>query len=226
MANRPTVIDGPLDLEKGPVTAIPQEHVTGDIGPTTVEHDGADAESTISESRLSLLARRLESMIGVEARGIHRVRDDERSAATTLTFWQIVALWLSINTAAQNITLGMIGAGVYGLGFVDAACCAVFGALVGSVPAAYTATWGPISGNRTMVFARYTMGWWPVKLCVLLNLVILLGYAMIDAVVAGQILSAVSPDGSLSVVVGIIIVGIITFVVTTFGIKIFHYYER
>jgi purine-cytosine permease-like protein len=70
------------------------------------------------------------------------------------------------------------------------------------------------------------MGWWPTKLCVLLNLVILLGYAMIDAVVAGQMLSAVSPDGSLTVVVGIIIVSIIALVVTTFGIRVFHYYER
>jgi purine-cytosine permease-like protein len=68
------------------------------------------------------------------------------------------------------------------------------------------------------------MGWWPTKLCVLLNLVILLGYSMI--VVAGQMLSAVSPDGSLTVEVGIIIVAVITWVVTTFGIRVFHYYER
>jgi len=80
--------------------------------------------------------------------------------------------------------------------------------------------------RNSQIFARYTMGWWPTKLCVLLNLVILLGYAMIDAVIAGQMLSAVSPDGSLTVVVGIIIVAIITWVVTTFGIRVFHYYER
>lgn len=70
------------------------------------------------------------------------------------------------------------------------------------------------------------MGWWPVKLCVLLNLVILIGYAMIDAVVAGQMLSAVSPNGSLTVQVGIVITAVITWVVTTFGIKLFHYFER
>ena len=46
------------------------------------------------------------------------------------------------------------------------------------------------------------MGWWPSKLIVLLNLIVLLGYSLIDCVVAGQILSAVSPNGSLSVVVG------------------------
>lgn len=70
------------------------------------------------------------------------------------------------------------------------------------------------------------MGWWPSKLIVILNIVVLLGYSLLDCVVGGQILSAVSPNGSMSVVVGIIIVAVITWAVTTFGISVFHYYER
>ena len=70
------------------------------------------------------------------------------------------------------------------------------------------------------------MGWWPSKLIVVLNIIVLLGYSLLDCIVAGQILSAVSPGGSMSVVVGIIIVAVITWVVTTFGISVFHYYER
>ncbi len=49
---------------------------------------------------------------------------------------------------------------------------------------------------------------------------------MIDAVIAGQILSAVSPNGNLTMEVGIVITAIVTWAVTTFGIKIFHHYER
>lgn len=45
------------------------------------------------------------------------------------------------------------------------------------------------------------MGWWPSKIIVLLNLVQMIGYGLIDCVVGGQILSAVSP-GDMSVVVG------------------------
>lgn len=52
------------------------------------------------------------------------------------------------------------------------------------------------------IFARYTMGWYPGKLVVVLNIIVLLGYALIDCVIAGQILSAVSPEGSMSVIVG------------------------
>lgn len=46
------------------------------------------------------------------------------------------------------------------------------------------------------------MGWWPSKIVVILNLVQMLGYCLIDCVVGGQILSAVSPNGNLSVAVG------------------------
>jgi purine-cytosine permease-like protein len=70
------------------------------------------------------------------------------------------------------------------------------------------------------------MGWWPSKLIVVLNIIVLLGYSLLDCVVGGQILSAVSPNGSMSVVVGIVIVAVITWAVTTFGISVFHYYER
>lgn len=69
------------------------------------------------------------------------------------------------------------------------------------------------------------MGYWPSKLCCLLNIVIMVGYGMIDCVVGGQILSAVS-GGSMSIVVGIIIVALISWVVAVFGMKIFHSYER
>jgi purine-cytosine permease-like protein len=46
------------------------------------------------------------------------------------------------------------------------------------------------------------MGWWPSKIIVLLNIVQMVGYGLIDCVVGGQILSAVSPDYHMSVAVG------------------------
>jgi len=137
------------DVEKGYLTTT--EGAIVPSGPVTEGPDHDDDESTLSDTKLSLLARRVEKLTGIEARGIHRVTEREKTAKTTLSFIQIVLLWLSINTAAQNITLASIGQSVYGLGFLDAALCSVFGGILGSIPAAYTATWGPISGNRTLV---------------------------------------------------------------------------
>lgn len=69
------------------------------------------------------------------------------------------------------------------------------------------------------------MGWWPGKIMCLFNLVIMIGYGLVDILICGQILSAVA-GGSMSVIVGVIIAAIISLVVALFGIKIFHTYER
>ena len=69
------------------------------------------------------------------------------------------------------------------------------------------------------------MGYYPSKIACLLNIVIMLGYGLIDCLIGGQILSAVS-DGRMTVIVGIIINAIITWVVATFGMHVFHIYER
>ncbi|MCJ1398628.1 hypothetical protein MMC11_001828 [Xylographa trunciseda] len=188
--------------------------------PTATDPPSTDPAATSFLGNLALLTR-------LETRGIQRVLPAESTVTLSWrSYLQAFVLWVSINLAAVNITLGMLAPTVFGLGFTDAAWCAVGGSVIGSAAVAYVATWGPRSGCRTMIFARYTMGWWPGKLVVLLNLVVLLGYALIDCVVAGQILSAVSPGGSMSVIVGIVIVAVITWMVTTFGIRVFHYYER
>ena len=117
------------------------------------EHDAAiDVDEPLPSDNIVIQwTKRIEHFLGLEARGIHRVNSNEQSPKTTLSFVHIVVLWFSINTASQNITLASIGRSVYGLGFVDATLTSVFGAILGSVPVAYTAGWGPWSGNRTMV---------------------------------------------------------------------------
>ena len=130
-----------MDIEKSAALESPIE--------SSNEYEGP--ESLRSDHKLLRWTKRVEHVLGLEARGIHRVRTNEQTPKTTLSFLQIVVLWFSINTASQNIILASIGGSVYGLGFVDATLCSVFGAIVGSIPVAYTAGWGPWSGNRTLV---------------------------------------------------------------------------
>ncbi|KAI9928871.1 hypothetical protein ASPWEDRAFT_36686 [Aspergillus wentii DTO 134E9] len=180
--------------------------------------------------RIGSYVRKFEQQLleyNLEARGIERVDEAERmSKLSWVSYIQAFLLWVSVNLAANNITLGMLGPVVYGLSFLDSALCAVLGAAVGALASSWMATWGPVSGIRTMAFTRYSMGWWPSKIVVILNLIQMIGYSLIDCVVGGQILSAVSPHGNMSVAVGIVIIAIISWVVATFGIQIFHYYER
>lgn len=69
------------------------------------------------------------------------------------------------------------------------------------------------------------MGYWPSKILSLLNIVLMVGYATIDGIIGGQVLSAVS-DGKMTIIVGIVVVSIVCWVVAVFGMALFHRYER
>ena len=84
---------------------------------------------------------------------------------------------------------------------------------------------GLMNNPATQIVARYSMGYWPAKLTCVLNLVIMVGYTITNCIIAGQILSAVS-GGSMSVVVGIIITALISWLFAVFGMAAFQAYER
>ncbi|RMZ90208.1 hypothetical protein DV736_g2575, partial [Chaetothyriales sp. CBS 134916] len=162
----------------------------------------------------------------VELRGIRRVEDDERQQITWLAYAQVLVLWTSVNLVINNVTLGMLGPTIYELSFTDSSICASLGGFLGTLPVGWIATYGPVAGIRTMAVGRYAMGYWPSKLIVILNIIVFLGYSLLVCIIGGQVLSAISPRGGMSVVVGIVILAVITWAVTTFGIQVFHYYER
>jgi len=53
----------------------------------------------------------------------------------------------------------------------------------------------------------------------------MVGYGTLSCILGGQVLSAVS-GGSMSVVVGIVIVALICWIIAVFGMTPFHVYER
>lgn len=191
--------------------------------------------------KLSRWNRTIQSLKGLEARGISRVPSTEREAPSLAGLVQMAIMWYSANITANNLAVGLLGPLLFDLGFLDSAFIVVFACFVGSLGPAYMAIWGPQSGNRTMVsfqstrgskklitfqvVARYFMGYWPAKITTVLNTVIMVGFGTIDAILGGQILSAVS-GGSMSVVVGVVIVALVCWPIAAFGMKPFHVYER
>jgi hypothetical protein len=124
-------------------------------------------------SALRTLNARIEGLSGFEARGIKRVEPDEREPPRLWDDIAVALLWFSANISVNNLAVGLFGPMIFGLGFVDSALCAVFGALLGSLSTAYMSIWGPQSGNRTMVVLRFFMGYWPAKLPTLLNIILM-----------------------------------------------------
>jgi purine-cytosine permease-like protein len=81
------------------------------------------------------------------------------------------------------------------------------------------------TGLRQIATSRYSFGFYGAKLCSVLNVVIGAGFAVVNVVVCGQILSAVS-DYTMTISVGCVIVAIISYLVSVFGFAIIHTYEK
>jgi purine-cytosine permease-like protein len=81
------------------------------------------------------------------------------------------------------------------------------------------------TGLRAIATSRYSFGFYGAKLCSVLNVVIGGGFAVVNIVICGQMLSAVS-DYSMTISVGCVIVGVLSYLVSLFGFKVIHTYEK
>ena len=136
-----------LDLEKSAIE--------GNASASSSTSDKEEAPLPIPvPSKLRQLNDKIEGLAGLEARGIRRVLPEERHGNSPLGYAQMAIVWFSANVSANNLAAGFLGPLTFQLGFVDSAMMAVWGCLVGSLVTAYTSTWGPQSGNRTMVNSR------------------------------------------------------------------------
>lgn len=97
-------------------------------------------------------AYRLEEVSGMEARGIERVLEVDRQPATTWDdYIQMWSIWFSANLTVNNLLAGLLGPTLFQLSMKEAMIIGPFGVFFGSACSGYTSTFGPMSGNRTLV---------------------------------------------------------------------------
>ena len=101
--------------------------------------------------RLGYWNAKVESIKGLESRGITRVLPCEKNAGGIQDYLQMFALWFSIDLVAYNLITGFLGVLVFSLGWVDCIVIVIFADAIAACGAAYVSTFGPESGNRTMV---------------------------------------------------------------------------
>jgi len=160
---------------------------------------------------------------GVELRGIERVPPNER--VTTQSVWDCCWMWLAANTTISTFALGTLGPSVFFLGFKESALIIVFFNLLSTIPVAYFSTFGFKMGLRQMTITRFSFGYYTALLPVALNVIACIGWACINLIVGGQVLNAVGTS-HIPNAAAIVILAIITFVVSLFGYKHVHLYER
>ena len=138
-----------LDLEKNAAATVDSNSSNGSDKDRNIIGDGPAPVAV--PHKLRVLNDKIEGLAGLEARGITRVLPEERHEISALRYLQILIVWWGANITANNLAVGLLGPLLFGLGFTDSVMMVVFGCMLGALFPAYTSTWGPQSGNRTMV---------------------------------------------------------------------------
>lgn len=165
----------------------------------------------------------LEKRGDIEFKGCTPVPYEER---TETNYFSIFTLWFCMSCNPLPVTFGMVGTASFTLPFQTATLIILFFTLLSTIPVAYMCTWGPRTGMRQLVQARFTFGKFPVSLLILLNLATLTGFCVVDSIIGGQALSAVSRGNTISPTVGIVIISLLALVIAFCGFRVLHVYER
>ncbi|MCJ1278325.1 hypothetical protein MMC21_006140 [Puttea exsequens] len=119
--------------------------------PGSTPHDVPPIPALEARGKLASFNAKVESLVGLEARGIKRVQPNEQRHGGIQATVQMFALWFSINLSATNIVTGLLGPLLFGLGWKDSVYIVILANALASCAPAYTSTFGPLSGSRTMV---------------------------------------------------------------------------
>ncbi|WOO78800.1 Purine-cytosine permease fcyB [Vanrija pseudolonga] len=165
---------------------------------------------------------KLEAALGIEARGIERVPENERPDHR---LWGNLTLWLSANCVLPTFGVGILGPLLFDLGLGDSMLTIVFFVLASATLPAFCSTFGPRLGLRQMTSSRFSWGWWGAKGVACLNCVACVGWSVANTIGGAQTLSAVG-DYKFSAAVGTVIIALCTLVVGLFGYKHVHRYEQ
>ncbi|KAH9882734.1 hypothetical protein J1614_000099 [Plenodomus biglobosus] len=165
----------------------------------------------------------LEKRGDVELRGSTPVPCDER---TETKYFNIFTLWFSMSCNPLPVTFGMVGTMSFGLTLRDASLVILFFTLFSTIPVAYFCTFGPPTGMRQLIHARFSFGKYFVSLLILLNLATLTGFCVVDSIIGGFALSAVMDGETINATVGIVIIALLALGICFCGFKVLHIYER
>ena len=141
------------------VEAYPEEKHRSSIIPD--ESGAVHGEVFITGDTKYAKLQRFVTKFGVEARGIERVPDDERTDKNT---WKVGTMWCAANMVVSSFAIGVLAIPVFGLGFSDSCLTIFFINLLGVMPVCFFSTFGPRFGMRQMILSRFYFGYYGVKL--------------------------------------------------------------
>jgi NCS1 nucleoside transporter family len=163
-----------------------------------------------------------ESEKGIETHGIERVSPESR---THVRIFDNFTMWLSANLVISTVALGALAVPVFSLGFWDSVAAIILFNVLGVLPVAFFSTLGPKLGLRQMTISRFSFGWVGAIIMALFNVAACIGWSAVNVIVGGQLVEALS-NGAVPRGAGILIIAILTTIVSIYGYKYVHRYER
>ncbi|HEY6539452.1 MAG TPA: cytosine permease [Ktedonobacteraceae bacterium] len=159
---------------------------------------------------------------GLETHGIERVSPNTR---THVRIFDNFTMWLGANLVISTIALGTLANFAFGLGFWDSvASIVVFNAL-GVLPVAFFSTLGPKLGLRQMTITRFSFGWVGGIIMAFFNVAACIAWSAVNVIVGSQLVVSLS-NGAIPLWAGIIVIAALTTLVSIYGYRYVHRYER
>src|SRR6266516_3207053 len=159
---------------------------------------------------------------GIETRGIERILPTIRAH---IRIFDNYTMWFSANMVISTVALGALATTVFALGFWDSVAAIIIFNVLGVLPVAFFSTLGPKLGLRQMTISRFSFGWIGAKVMVLCNVAACIGWSAVNVIVGGQLVAALS-GGAIPQQVGILVIAMLTTLVSIYGYRDIHRYER
>ncbi|KAF9064312.1 purine-cytosine permease [Rhodocollybia butyracea] len=159
---------------------------------------------------------------GIETHGITPTTTEER---IDTRMWQMFTVWFSAILNLTGMSTGALGPIFFSLNFRESIIVLVIADVICCLVPSYFVVFGPKLGTRSMVQSRYSFGYYGAMLPAALNVFSQIGWLVINSIVGGQVLAAVSTDGHLNDTAGIVIIVVISLVLSFCGYKALHWYE-
>ncbi len=159
---------------------------------------------------------------GIETHGIERVPPTTRSH---VRIFDNFTMWLSANLVISTVALGGLAVPAFGLSFWQSIAVIVLFNVLGVLPVAFFSTLGPKLGLRQMTISRFSFGWIGSIIMALFNVAACIGWSAVNVIVGGQLVVALS-NNAVPRWAGIILIALLTTLVSIYGYRYVHWYER
>lgn len=165
---------------------------------------------------------RIASVMKAETRGIEMVPEEEK---TETSIYEAASMWLSANMVIATFSLGALGITVFGLDFWTAFLTIFFFSALGCCGVAFFSIFGAKFGLRQIILSRFLVGDIAMRFFAFINCVACVGWGAVNIMASAQLLHIVN-NGTLPPWGGCLILVILTIMVTFFGYKVIHAYEK